>query len=123
MKKYKEYLLSTDNFKNPVLKEGNDATGLLIMRLLILDPGTNRRHPSMGIGMLSKLFSSSSDILDLQENIDSQMNTYMPRVIRPSEIKLTGNKKGFLEIHIVVKDIDYIYETENTSNPISIKDL
>ena len=123
MKKYKEYLLSTDNFKNPVLKEGNDATGLLIMRLLILDPGTNRRHPSMGIGMLSKLFSSSSDILNLQENIDSQMNTYMPPDIRPSEIKLTGNKKGFLEIHIVVKDIDYIYETENTSNPISIKDL
>ena len=41
----KEYLLTTDEFRNPKVLEGAKAIGILLVRLLLMEPGTNPLHP------------------------------------------------------------------------------
>ena len=47
----KEYLLTTNEFLVPDHVEGSDAYGLLLLRLLLLQPGQNPLHPAMGVGL------------------------------------------------------------------------
>ena len=45
----KEFVISTNAFELPKILEGNEAEYTLIIRLLLLEPGTNQNHPDMGI--------------------------------------------------------------------------
>ena len=45
---FKEYLLSVNNFNEPAALEGKQAIGLLLVRLILMEPGTDPLHPDMG---------------------------------------------------------------------------
>ena len=55
----KEYLLSTNEYLEPAMEDGSTAYGILLMRLLLLIPGTNPLHPAMGVGIPKYRFISS----------------------------------------------------------------
>ena len=124
MNEVKEYLLTTDEFRNPKSISGPLAMGVLITRLLLLNPGTNPRHPDMGVGLPSYRFILESEMGTLQTRIKDQMNTYLPSEYRSStKVNLTINDNKYLVITIVVDGTSYIYDTGDTDSPIELSDL
>lgn len=124
MNEVKEYLLTTDEFRNPKSISGPLAMGVLITRLLLLIPGTNPRHPDMGVGLLTYRFILESEMSVLQSRIRDQISTYLPSNYRGStKINLTINDNKYLVITIVVDGTSYIYDTEDTDSPIQLSDI
>lgn len=122
----KEYLLTTNEYKEPKVVEGSDAYGILLARLLLLQPGTNPLHPGMGVGLGPKYrFISESDMDALQTRIQDQVNTYLPSdftTVTRAYIELKPKSK-YLQIIIIADDTKYIYDTENSDTPIELADL
>lgn len=122
----KEYLLSTNEFLEPKVAEGSDAYGILLTRLLLLQPGTNPLHPAMGVGLGPKYrFISEDDMAMLQSRIQEQVNTYLPsdfmNVVK-AYVELKPNSK-YLQITIFADDTKYVFDTEDSSTPIELSDL
>ena len=119
---YNEYLLTTNSFKNPTVLTGSMATGILITRLLLLNPGTNPLHPDMGVGIGPKYrFITESEMSNLQDRITSQMNTYLPNeLVANIKISLDIKESKYLSIKIVIDEDAYIYDTEESETPIQI---
>lgn len=79
---FKEYLLSINEFIQPKVLSGDQAAYTDIIRLFLLDPGTNQTHPEMGIGIRSRYrFSDASEISTLREEVKVQMQTYLPNLL------------------------------------------
>lgn len=122
----KEYLLTTNEFLEPTVVEGSDAYGILLTRLLLLQPGTNPLHPNMGVGLGPKYrFISEDDMPMLQTLIQDQVNTYLPSeftsvVQAYLEIK---PKSKYLLITIIADDTKYVFDTEDSDTPIELSDL
>ena len=122
----KEYLLSTNEYKEPKVAEGSEAYGILLTRLLLLDPGTNPLHPGMGVGLGPKYrFISENDMPMLQTLIQEQVNTYLPSeflTTTKAYLELKPNSK-YLQITIIADDTKYVFDTEDSSTPIELSDL
>ena len=122
----KEYLLTTNEFLEPTVVKGSDAYGILLTRLLLLQPGTNPLHPNMGVGLGPKYrFISEDDMPMLQTLIQDQVNTYLPsefsNVVQAYlEIK---PKSKYLQITIIADDTKYVFDTEDSDTPIELSDL
>ena len=122
----KEYLLTTNAYLEPTVIEGSEAYGILLTRLLLLEPGTNPDHPRMGVGLGPKYRFITSDQMEmLQALIQEQVNTYLPS-------EFLANTKAYLEIKpkskyllitIVADDTKYVYDTEQSDTPIELSDL
>ena len=66
----KEYSLSINNFNNPDELKRADAACLLIMRLILLTPGTIQTHPEMGVGLITKYrFMYDTELQNLKKVI------------------------------------------------------
>ena len=79
---FKEYVLSINEFIQPKVLSGDQAAYTNIIRLFLLDPGTNQTHPEMGIGIRSRYrFSDTSEISKLREEVKTQMQTYLPNLL------------------------------------------
>lgn len=79
---FKEYVLSINEFIQPKVLSGDQAAYTNIIRLFLLDPGTNQTHPEMGIGIRSRYrFSDTSEIGTLREEVKTQMQTYLPNLL------------------------------------------
>lgn len=89
---FKEYLLSINEFVQPKVLKGESAAYTTIIRLILLEPGTNQTHPDMGIGIRSRYrFSDSADISKLQTELKEQMKTYLPNLtVMDVQIKAYG---------------------------------
>lgn len=125
IKSVKEYLLTTDEFKNPKVVTGTYAIGLLILRLLLSEPGHNPLHPDMGVGLGPKYrFILESQMSTLQNRITDQLHTYLPsEFLTVSDIAMTINKDKYLCIKIVINDETYVYDTQQSDTPIQLADL
>ena len=122
----KEYLLSTNEYKEPKVAEGSDAYGILLTRLLLLEPGTNPLHPGMGVGLGPKYrFISENDMPILQTLIQEQVNTDLPsEFLTATKVYLElKSKSKYLQITIIADDTKYVFDTENSSTPIELSDL
>ena len=79
---FKEYLLSINEFIQPKVLSGDQAAYTDIIRLFLLNPGTNQTHPEMGIGIRTRYrFSDASEISTLREEVKDQMKTYLPNLL------------------------------------------
>lgn len=122
----KEYLLSTNEYREPKVVDGSEAYGILLTRLLLLEPGTNPLHPGMGVGLGPKYrFISENDMPMLQTLIQEQVNTYLPSeflTTTKAYLELKPNSK-YLQIIIIADDTKYVFDTEDSSTPIELSDL
>ena len=74
-----EPLMSVNKYYKPTVLENEDAAIMLILRLILMEPGTIQTHPNMGVGIVSKFrHSTEIDIGELQRRITNQIKTYLP---------------------------------------------
>lgn len=56
-----------------------EAVGVRIARLIMMEKGTVQTHPNMGVGIRSNYrFAEASDVIKLNFDIKSQIDEYMP---------------------------------------------
>lgn len=96
-----EALMTTTEFKRPKILKGKDSIYTLLVRLALLEPGTNQTHPEMGLGLRSKYrYTFASDLSTITNDYRKQIETYLP------EFKLSTVKASvkdhclFLEVSL-----------------------
>lgn len=76
-----EFCFSVDDFKNPKVFKDAEAVMTLIVRLLLLEPGTYQSHPDMGVGIISRYrYSVEGSAQALQSDIYQQIEKYIPQL-------------------------------------------
>lgn len=120
----REYHLSVNEFNQPKKSEKNDAIGVLLIRLILMEPGTNPNRPGMGLGIASRFrYGLETNIPDIVDELKYQINTYLPEFKDVSvDIKMGDNKELIFDIGI--ENEFYKYSTsQQENNKISIQEL
>jgi hypothetical protein len=97
----------------------------MLVRLLLLEPGTNPLHPGMGVGISPKYrYMLSEELPKLQRRIEEQTAKYLPIDFNAvTDVYLKVKSSGYLQIIITSDEAQYIYDTEFSSTPIEISDF
>lgn len=75
-----EPLLSVDKYYKPLVAKGEDYATLMLIRLILLEPGTFQTHPNMGVGLVSRFrYSNEIDMVKLANLIRDQIILYLPQ--------------------------------------------
>ena len=117
----REYLASVDKFKKPRVVEDRSAIGLLLLRLLLLEPGSDPLHPEMGVGIRRYRYTMEDDLSGLEREIDKQISQYLPSF--DAEVKLTPNPDKTLKVEIIIDEVAYELDTQAFNGTISLADL
>lgn len=108
-----EYLLSVDKYNNPAVKTDKDAIFYLLIRLIMLNPGTIESHPDMGVGLIKNWrYSDMGQIPQLEAEIQSQIETYLP-MLQGVSVKVEQVESKEIAIYIKISNIIYSFKTEN----------
>lgn len=95
-----EYTMSVNSFNEPEKKEGFKAMATLIIRLLLLDPGTYLSDPEMGVGVITKYrYCEATELSKLRQDIMKQLHKYLPEV-NAEDIAVGYNRDKQLIIEI-----------------------
>ena len=110
-----EFSFSVDDFQNPKIFKDAEAVSTLLVRLLLLEPGTIQSHPEAGCGLISKYRYGVEGISsELQSNFQNQIEAYLPQ-FQGAKISCK-EKDGVLMIAAEIDDTLYgIYYDSNTS--------
>lgn len=121
---FREYLLGTDDFNKPKIIYGKKAIGLLMCRLLLLEPGTDPMRPEMGVGLVSKYrYMFPDNLADLKRNISDQLNRYLFPYERIGVTMWVETDKT-LRMDIIINDDTYKYVIEEQEdNRITLQEL
>lgn len=120
--KQREYLLTVDEFNRPGVVEGTEAIGVLLMRLILLNPGSDPLHPLMGVGIENYRYALNR-LDELQQRILDQINVYLPEFtdveieMKPIEENKTCN------IEITIENTVFIYDSSVAPIPITLTDI
>lgn len=115
--KAREYMLSVDNLSRPKVLTDQEAIAHLLIRILLLNPGSNPLHPDMGVGLKDYRFCIGR-VQELEERIKNQIRTYMTEFAF-SEVKVVEiTEQKICNIEITVGDTVYIYDS--TAMPVTI---
>jgi hypothetical protein len=120
---YIEYTLSINSFNKPTVLNGRDAIGTLLIRLILLEPGTNPLHPTMGVGLISKYrFLSTPDLKNsLLKEISNQVKQFIPFLYNV-EVKLDYQDDKTVDIMIYIDNTIYVYDSSNIV-PITLETI
>lgn len=120
-KAFLEYTMSINTIKRPKVLKDKDAVYVLLVRLLLLEPGTNQCFPEMGLGLVSKYrYSFANDINKLIIAYKNQINTYLPGLEVIDVLGKVVNKTLILEVNI---DNEIIYPIAFDTETMEIKDI
>lgn len=118
----KEYVLKTDNKYQPVILTDKEAKYTLIIRLLLMEPGTIQTHPEMGVGLVSRYrYSDASNLMNLQKDINNQMTKYLPLSLQTSTVTLSRSDNQ-LVLNITV-DGESAQLSVNSNGTYSLSEL
>lgn len=86
------HVLSLNDFNMPKVFSDSDSAYVHIIQLILLEPGKYQSHPNMGVGIRSKYRHNNEDnfLINLQSNIQSQIESYLPELVDVS-VTLTHN--------------------------------
>lgn len=121
MIKNREYLLSVNRFNEPIVKEDQKAIALLLIRLILLEPGSDPLHPDMGVGIQRYRWTMNT-LPELKKRVKDQINTYLP-MYKSAKVELTLTPDKLCNIEISFEDALYIYDSHEGPIPIKIEDL
>lgn len=112
----KEPLITLNKFQRPVELQGQDAEIMLIIRLILLEPGTIQTHPEMGVGLISLYrYTVDVDLDKLRSRIQNQISTYLP-MFTTVEVRVDLNvNEHTLYIYIDSDQLNALvpFDTEN----------
>ena len=118
---YREYTLSTNSFKKPRVLTGKPAIATLLVRLILLEPGTDPNHPEMGIGLVSKYrFLTEELALDLMDDIKKQVSLYLPE-LQCTNVEIGYSSEKIAIIKVTIDDTIYTLDTGAANVPITLK--
>lgn len=120
---FKEYHISTNDFDEPKITTGKKAIGVLLVRLFLLEPGTDPARPEMGIGLASRYRYLTQDCLtELNKEIQNQIRTYLaPFSTLDVTLKLSNKT---LYITTVIDNTVYNFVTEEQEgNRVTLTEL
>lgn len=109
-----EYFLGTNEFNRPTVWTDVDATYVLLIRLILLEPGTYPNHPRMGVGLVSRYrYAKADELNNLKNDIQNQIATYLPQ-FSSIDVELTLTNTKDLYIQIIINGIAYelVYKPE-----------
>lgn len=109
-----EYFLGTNEFNRPSVWTDVDATYVLLIRLILLEPGTYPNHPRMGVGLVSRYrYAKADELNNLKNDIQNQIVTYLPQ-FSSIDVELTLTNTKDLYIQIIINGIAYelVYKPE-----------
>lgn len=120
--KAKEYLLSTDDLGRPDSVDGKEAVALLLIRLLLLMPGSDPLRPDMGVGLINYRYCQGK-LDELKTRIANQISTYLPEfpTIEVKIVEVTSSK--ICNIEITIEDTIYIYDSSIMPVSLSLEDI
>ena len=123
-KELHEYNISTDHFNQPEVVKNREAVGLLISRLILLEPGTNPVRPEMGFGLVSHFREMfPNDLPEFKRRLYNQLSTYLPQYSN-AEIELTAAPNDQLELKITIGEEVFKYVTvEQEDNKVTLTEL
>lgn len=123
-KTIREYHLSVNEFNQPKKSEKAEAIGVLLVRLILLEPGTNPVRPDMGLGIVSRFrYGMETDIPAVAAELKRQIDKYLPEFQNVS-VKITTNSSKELVFDINIDNDIYKYVTsQQENNQISITEL
>ena len=112
----KEHVLSLNNFGMPKVFNDNDSAYVLIIRLLLLEPGKFQSHPEMGVGIRSRYRFNNDEnfLMNLQSDIKKQIDKYLPE-LSATDVTITSNNK-VLGIIINTADGAYVVSYDTTTD-------
>lgn len=117
----REYLLTTDKFKEPSKLTGSNAVGLLLMRLIMMEPGTDPLHPDMGVGIWRYRYTIDRKE-ELRLRIEQQINTYLP-YFSDTDVSLIYNQDKTVNVEITMDGTTYVYDSSQSPKPIKLEDI
>lgn len=119
MSKYSEYILSTNKFNQPVVLKDGQAIATVLIRLLLLNPGTIQSHPDMGVGLISRYrYMDTTEINSLKLDIEDQINTYLPQFTL-TEVELSIVDNNELNVRITIDNTIYSLVTDKDTLRLS----
>ena len=104
----KEYFLKTNSKNQPYVAEDFEARSTLLIRLILLDPGTYQTHPLMGVGLVSRWRYTDIDRLsELKSEIIKQAREYLPiEVYSDLSIDVRQSSTDPILINIIIADTE-----------------
>lgn len=121
MIKNREYLCSVNRINEPIVEKDQRAIALLLLRLILLDPGSDPLHPDMGVGIRKYRFTVET-IDELRERVANQIDTYLPDY-SASEVNIIINEDHTCNIEITVGDTIYTYDSTQAPYPITLTEF
>lgn len=106
----REYSMSVDKYGNPLSYKNFNALGVLIGRLLLLEPGTITHSPLMGVGLISTFRYMKSDRKsEFEDVVKSQITDYIdPTLLVDVHTEFVPNR-NIMQIFITINNVDYAY--------------
>lgn len=111
----KEYALSVNEFNQPAEARGKRAIGVFLIRLLLMDKGTDPMRPDMGVGIVSRyryMFEEqcSELISDIRQQIQTYLLSYSNFLV---EAKVVDKE---LVLDITINDETYSFKSMNLNS-------
>lgn len=119
--KQREYMFSINDFKEPENITGKRAIATLLVRLILMEPGKDPLHPTMGVNV-RKYRYGLNNVEELRREVKNQIETFLPCYQNASvDIKVTKEKT--CNIEITIDDTVYVYDSAQAPVPIKLSDI
>ena len=117
---YTEYFLGIDEFNHPKVYTDQHATYILLIRLILLEPGTYPTRPNMGVGLVSNYrFAMEDKINELQHNIQDQITEYLPEFSAVKVQVAFDRSINSVQIDITIDEYTYQISYNPETNALS----
>jgi hypothetical protein len=114
----REYTLSITPLNRPEVLKNQEAIAMLLLRLILLNPGSDPLHPDMGVGIINYRYAMGR-LDELRQRVEDQIHTFLPCFPAGNvEINITPTK--LCNILITIDDVLYTYDSAEAPIPISI---
>lgn len=121
--KKKEYLLSVNSFNRPSSVSGSEAIGVLLMELILMEPGSNPLKPEMGVGIKNYRYAKNRTN-ELIDRIKSQITEYLPEFLANCTVELEEvSSTKLANIRITIDNVSFVYNSETAPVAISLEDI
>lgn len=115
-----EPLITVDKYFKPLTVTGNDYASILLVRLILLEPGTFQTHPDCGVGLVSRYrYAKDIDVKKLQQDIKNQIAKYLPQFtlvdVRCELGKVENSEQKVIKIYITSDELN-VYLPINPEN-------
>lgn len=115
------YGISIDEYGRPKTYKDRDAIRVLLVQLILLNPGTIQSHPHMGVGLIKNWrYSYIERMSSLELEISKQIDTYLP-MFAGATVTIQQNPNNSKEIFIFIEIADEVYGFQ--TEELTLKDL